>query len=161
MPSYLPKGSPTVLETIHVATTTALPNAPNASHHRGAQARVTKPQTTCAAPTTPKNAMFWTLPRPIVAAAAMLIAPASILAKAITVTIRAAFSSDSALAPLTRTSTGRDAGSVRSHRGCADISRSLLPEPINVCRYPDEVAHRFTSPLDACRYACARILQSS
>ena len=71
------------------------------------------PSTTCATPTTPKNAMFWTLPRPIVAAAAMLIAPAAILAKAITDTIRAAFTSDSAaLASLTRTSTGREARAV-------------------------------------------------
>jgi hypothetical protein len=48
----------------------------------------------------------------MVVAAAMLIAPAAMLAKAITDTIRAAFCSGSALDPLSRTATGREAGSV-------------------------------------------------
>jgi hypothetical protein len=48
----------------------------------------------------------------MVAAAAMLIAPAAMLAKAIPVTIRAVFRSDSVFATLTRTPTGREAGSV-------------------------------------------------
>jgi hypothetical protein len=41
------------------------------------------PQASCAAPTTTKNARFWALSRPTVAAAAMLIAPAAMLARAI------------------------------------------------------------------------------
>src|SRR5258705_124372 len=87
-----PKVPPT-----QVATTTRLPAAPAASHHRGASAMVTTPQTSWAAATTEKNARFWVLPRPTVAAAATLIAPAATLASAIADSTRAGFRSGSAL----------------------------------------------------------------
>src|SRR5918996_2175050 len=73
-PANSPTGRPTVLDTTHVASTIRLPTAPSASHHRGALARATAPQAICAAATTTKNARFWALSRPRVAAAAMWMA---------------------------------------------------------------------------------------
>jgi hypothetical protein len=70
----------------------------------------TTPQTSWAAATTEKNARFWVLPRPTVAAAATLIAPAATLASAIADSTRARFRSGSALGPLA--GTGRDTGLV-------------------------------------------------
>ena len=74
---------------------TRLPAAPSASHHRGARIMATAPQTSCAAATTTKNARFCVLSRPTVAAAAMLMAPAAMLARAIADRTRAGFRSGS------------------------------------------------------------------
>src|SRR5215472_6323047 len=106
MPAYTPAGRPTVLDTTQVATTTRLPAAPSASHHRGARTRATAPHTICAAATTAKNARFSALVRPTVAAAAMLIAPAAMLARAMAVRTRAGFLSGSAPGPLADTGRG-------------------------------------------------------
>jgi hypothetical protein len=65
-----------------------------------------------------------------------LIAPAAMLAKAITQTIRAAFRPDSAFASVTRTSTGLEGNSLWSHRGCADISRSFQMNRLVLLTYP-------------------------
>src|SRR6185295_14184418 len=88
----------------------------------GASAMGTTPQTSWAAATTEKNARFWVLPRPTVAAAATLIAPAATLASAIADSTRARFRSGSALGPLA--GTGRDTGLVSLHQISADISPS-------------------------------------
>src|SRR5437870_12346708 len=106
MPAYSPTGRPAVLDTTQVATTTRLPAAPSASHHRGAWPIETTPQTSWAAATTEKNARSWVLPRPTVAAAATLIAPAATLARAIADSTRARSRSGSALGPLA--GAGRD-----------------------------------------------------
>jgi hypothetical protein len=62
-----------------------------------ALARATAPQTSCAAATTAKNARFWGLSRPRVAAAAMWMAPVAMPARAIADSARAGFRSGSAL----------------------------------------------------------------
>ena len=68
---------------------------------------MTTSQTSWAAATTEKNARFWVLPRPTVAAAATLIAPAARLARAIADRTRAGFRSGSALGPLAGTGATR------------------------------------------------------
>src|SRR6185312_1119011 len=97
MPASGPAGRPAVLDSTHVATTTRLPAAPSASHHRGAQAKATAPHTSCAAATATKKARFTALPRPTVAAAAILITPAAMLARETADMTRAGFRSRSAL----------------------------------------------------------------
>ena len=67
---------------------------------------------------------FWVLPRPTVAAAATLIAPAARLARAIADRTRAGFRSGSALG---LAGTGRDTGLVSLHRISADIFPSPFP----------------------------------
>src|SRR5512132_3441609 len=131
MPAYGPKGKATVLDTNHVATTRRFPAAPSASHHRGARTRATRPHTIWAAATTVKNARFSPLSRPRVAAAATLIAPAPMLARAITDRTRAGFRSDCGAGLLT--ASGRRVGSGTSHLGCADMVR------------PPSLARRFSS----------------
>src|SRR4029077_12324378 len=114
---------PRVLNTTKTPTPPSLPAAPSASHHRGAWPIVTTPQTSWAEATTEKNARSWVLPRPTVAAAATLIAPAARLARAIAHRTRGGVRCGSALRPLG--GTGRDTGLVSLHR----ISADIFPSP--------------------------------
>src|SRR5262249_12843678 len=90
-------------------------------------------QTSCAAPRTTKNARFWALPRPTVAAAAMLIAPAATLASAIADTTRSPFRSGSPLASLA--GLRRGVGLASFDLISADISALLISAGLGLDEY--------------------------